>query len=219
MTVLAFTQTAVAHVSVLPSTITKGVATEFTVQVPTERGIPTTAVRVMFPSQVTVYSFLAPPTGFTMRPLIAPNGSIVGVVYRGRIPLHQYANFHFLGTAFTKGRSIWRAFQTYADGKVKPWSGPPEAPGAVSRESGPTQPGPAAAVDIQVAGSSGATQAQNTGAAATGTVGRRQASGSGAAVWVALIAAVLAAVALVGTGLLWATRPVEMAEDRPPRRR
>ena len=64
-----------AHVDVLPTEVAQGEPLEFTVRVPTERQLPTTRVRVEFPSQITVYSFAAPPPGWTMRPVRCPTCS------------------------------------------------------------------------------------------------------------------------------------------------
>lgn len=193
-----------AHVVVLPSVAPKGSPTEFTLQVPTERNLPTTAVRVMFPPQVSVYSFQVPPQGFTVTPILAKNQSIIGVVYRGTIPVGEYQAFHFLGTPFATGQTLWPAYQTYADGLVKPWNGPVEAPGAVSEETGPTKPGPTSAVTIVAAG------AATTTATAGGTSGG---SGSDSGVWLGIIAIVMAIGALVAAGLLWATRPFRLPDD------
>ncbi|MFN8111183.1 MAG: DUF1775 domain-containing protein, partial [Thermoleophilia bacterium] len=140
---------AMAHIDVLPQRVELEQSTEFTVRVPTEREVPTVAVRVDFPRQVTVYAFAPAPRGWTMTQRRAANGSVIGVVYRGgTIPVGGYLDFTFLGTPFSKGQTVWKAYQTYGDGKVKPWSGPPEDPGAISEESGPTAPGPAAAVQV-----------------------------------------------------------------------
>jgi len=195
-----------AHVVVLPSVAPKGTPTEFTLQVPTERNLPTIAVRVMFPPQVSVYSFQVPPAGFTVTPILAKNQSIIGAVFRGTIPVGEYQAFHFLGTPFSTGQTLWPAYQTYADGLVKPWNGPVEPPGAVSQESGPTQPGPTSAVTIVNAGSSTATAA---------TSGGSSGSGSDSGVWLGIIAIVIAIGAAVAAGLLWATRPVRLPDDDP----
>lgn len=190
--------TATAHVVVLPQIAPKGSPTEFTLQVPTERNIPTIAVRVMFPPQVTVYSFKVPPSGFTVTPILARNQSIIGAVFRGTIPVGNYQTFQFLGTPFTTGPTRWPAYQTYADGKIKPWTGPVEAAGSVSPETGPTQPGPASSVQIVVAGT------------ATGTT---SGSSSDVGIWLGLIAIVIAGGAAVAVGLLWTTRPARLPDD------
>ena len=139
---LAVPAAASAHVDVLPVTITEGEATQFTVRVPNERpGLSTTAVRVVFPSQVTVFSFAPPPPGWTMQVQSAANGRISGVTYRGRLEPERYQDFAFLGNAFATGKGVWKAFQTYSDGKVKPWTTPPAADEDTA-ETGPTDPGP-----------------------------------------------------------------------------
>jgi len=191
---------ATAHVVVLPQTAPEGRPTEFTLQVPTERDLPTVAVRVMFPSQVTVYSFKVPTPGFSVTPIYAANQSIIGVTYRGTIPVGRYATFQFLGTPFSTGQTLWPSYQTYADGRIKPWTGPPDVAGTVSPETGPTQPGPAAAVDVL---SSGATAGTGSG------------SGSDTGIWLGVIAICVAAGAAVGVGLLWASRPARLPGGDP----
>jgi hypothetical protein len=198
-------------VVVVPSIAPEGTPTEFTLQVPTERNLPTTAVRVMFPPQVSVYSFQVPPPGFTVTPILAKNQSIIGAVFRGTIPVGQYQAFHFLGTPFASGQTLWPAYQTYADGLIKPWNGPVEKPGAVSAETGPTQPGPTSAVVIAPAGTAAASTATRGGTGGSG-------SGSDAAIWLGIVAIVVGAGAAAATGLLWATRPVRLPDDDPPPR-
>lgn len=203
---LAVASSASAHVVVLPSVVSLNTSTEFTLQVPTERNLPTVAVRVMFPAQVTVYSFRVPPAGFTVAPILAPNQSIIGAVFRGTIPVGQYQTFKFLGTAFSTGATTWDAYQTYADGKVKPWTGAPEPAGAVSPETGPTQPGPASQVTVVA---SAASVTPSSGG-----------SSDTAGIWLGIIAIVIAAGAAVTAGLLWTTRPMRLPEDDgPPERR
>jgi periplasmic copper chaperone A len=196
---------ALAHVEVLPHQAVLEQAQEFTLRVPTERPLPTTAVSVTFPPQVTVYAFAPPPPGWHMT-IRERAGQNVGVRYFGsRIPVQQYIDFHFLGTPTKQGTAVWKALQTYADGKVKPWTGKPQAPGAVSTESGPTSPGPASATTIT-----------KTPVAATASVASTSSGGSSdAGVWLGLIAIAIAAAAAVGTGLLWGTRPMKLPTDEP----
>lgn len=204
---LALAAPAMAHVEVLPSTVTQGQATEFTVRVPTERTVPTTQVRVDFPSQVTVFSFADPPPGWTLRPIRSRDGRSIGVIYDGgAIAVGRYADFHFLGTPFGSGTAIWSARQRYADGLVKPWTGPPETPGKAEPESGPTAPGPAPAVAIVAPGASSAPAAP---AASSGGGG----DDSSAGVWLGIIAIGISALAALGVGLLWSTRPARLPGD------
>lgn len=195
-----------AHVEVLPPSVASGQATELTIRVPTERDLPTIAVRVDVPPQMIVYSVENPPPGFTVSPRLAADGRLAGVTWRGRIPPGRYQDFTLLATPLEEGTATWKTRQTYADGKVKPWTAPPETPGEASPESGPTEPGPAPAVEILAAGA----------AAPAATESTSPDDESGAAVWLGLIGIALAIAGLVGVGLLWSTRPVTLPEDESP---
>ena len=209
--------TAGAHVSVLPATAEQGVAQEFTIRVPTEGDLPTTAVSVDFPEQITVYAFAQAP-GWTVRPLRAPDGRFRGVEYTGgEIPAAGYADFTVLGTPFELGTAVFPARQTYGGDRVKPWTGPPEQPGAVPEETGPTAPGPAAAVEVVAAGatadpSGGGTNPDAPVASESASAGD-DSDGSGAAVWLGVIAIGISALAMLGVGLLWSTRPARLPAD------
>ena len=203
---LAAVAPATAHVEVLPARVEQGVALELTVRVPTERNLPTTAVQVQFPSQVTVYSFGVPPPGWTVRPQLATDGRYRGVVFRGgTIGVGRFADFTMLATPFETGTVAWKVRQTYADGQVKPWTGPPEQEGGTSQETGPSAPGPAARMEIVAAG----TAVPGAPAAVAG----RDDDDSGAAIWLGVIAIAIAALAAIGVGLLWSTRPARLPED------
>ena len=127
--VLAAAAPASAHVDVLPAKVEQNTATEFTVRVPTERNVPTTAVEVRFPAKITVFSF-QPTPGWTRTVLRKADDTVIGVRYTGgRIGVGEYQDFTFLGTPFgSPGPTAWQARQTYADGKVKPWVGRPRRP-------------------------------------------------------------------------------------------
>ena len=196
---------AMAHVDVLPTQVAQGQSTQFTIRVPTEREVPTVRVAVDFPSQVTVYSFEDPP-GWKVQPVRAPDGRFRGVVYSGgSIGVERYVDFHVLGTPFESGQALWKARQTYADGKVKPWTGAPEKPGEESPETGPTDPGPAALVTVLEPG-----QAVSGTAVAASSGGD---SDSGAAIWLGVIAIVISGLCLLALGFLWSTRPARLPPD------
>gem|GEM_PF-456763 len=203
---IAVPGTAAAHVDVLPSRVVQGEATEFTLRVPNERDLASTAVEVAFPDAVTVYALGVPPPGFTVRERRAPDGRLTGATFRGTIPVGRYQDFTFLGTPFQAGTTVWPSRQTYADGAVKPWTETPTPGAEESAESGPTTPGPASAVEVLPEGTSIAP----AGPAEGGSDGD---DGSGAAVWLGLIAILIAAGALTATGFLWSTRPVRLPED------
>jgi uncharacterized protein YcnI len=191
--------TAAAHVEVLPGAAQAGLAERFTVRVPSERAVDTVAVEVLFPEQIAVYAVQAAP-GWRARVLYRPDRRMRGVVFRGgRIGEGEFEEFGLLGTPQAAGTAVWRARQTYADGVVKRWTGPPEEPGTGVPESGPDQPGPASATQIAV----------GAGSAAPGDGD----SDSQAAIWLGIVAIGVAGGAAVGVGLLWATRPARLPED------
>ncbi|MGE3137948.1 MAG: DUF1775 domain-containing protein [Thermoleophilia bacterium] len=196
---------AVAHVDVLPTEAVAGQAERFTIRVPSERDLDTIAVQVLFPEQVTVYS-VNPPPGWDARLLYRPDRRTRGVVFRGgRIPDGQFEEFDVLGTPQEAGEVVWRSRQTYADGVVKPWTGPPEQPGETTPESGPGDPGPASAMTLRAnaieAGAEGPTAAPDAD------------EGTSAAIWLGLIAIAISMGAAVGVGLLWSTRPARLPRD------
>ena len=203
---MAWAGAAGAHVSVLPGQVTQGEAQQFTIRVPNERDVPTTAVSVAFPDEITVYAFADPPGDWTVAPVRAPDGRFTGAEYRGgQVAVDGYVDFTVLGTPFDAGQALFPARQTYADGQVKPWTGPPDVPGQVSPETGPTDPGPAAAVQVVEAGATGATTpAVPVAEAASGD------DGSDAGVWLGIIAIAIAVLAVLGVGLLWSTRPARL---------
>ncbi|WP_217921980.1 DUF1775 domain-containing protein [Miltoncostaea oceani] len=192
---------AVGHVDVLPSEVAAGSAEKFTIRVPSERAEDTVAVRVSFPTQISVYS-VNPAAGWTARILYRPDRRMRGVIFRGgRIGEDQFQEFEVLGTPQEAGSAVWKTTQTYSDGVVKPWTGPPEALGDAAQETGPEAPGPASATEIRVAGSEGPPAAEGDG------------SGSSDDYWLGLVAIGVSILAVVGVGLLWATRPARLPED------
>jgi uncharacterized protein YcnI len=207
VTSLAVAAPAAAHVEVLPAQVEQGKALELTVRVPTERNLPTTAVHVQFPSQVTVYSFGEPPRGWTVKPELANDGRLRGVTFQGgTIPVGRYADFTMLATPFQTGTVLWKVLQTYQDGQVKPWTGTPVSEGGASQETGPGSPGPASQMEIVPAG----TLVSGVPAASANGGGDDD---SGAGIWLGVIAIGISALAAVGVGLLWSTRPARLPED------
>lgn len=199
--------TATAHVDVLPAELARDQLTELTIRVPNERtDADTVRVRVGIPEQVTVYSVGPPPPGWKATAIRGPNGKFATLVFTGgRIPPNRYADFTVLGTAFESGQAVWPVIQAYSDGTDKPWTGPPEKPGEESPETGPTDPGPAAAQTILEPG-----QAPAAAAAAGGGSGDGD---SDTAIWLGVIAIGIAALAVLATGFLWSTRPATLPED------
>jgi uncharacterized protein YcnI len=193
---MAVAGTAHAHVTVVPGTAVLRESTEFTIRVPAEGGLTTNRVRVTFPDQVAVYAVADAP-GWTTRILRRPDGRLRGAEWTGGlIAPDQYADFTVLGTPFEEGTSTWPSEQGLTNGKVKRWTGPPEAEGESAPETGPGTPGPAAAVVIS-------------------SEPVESAGGGGGPVWPAIIGIVLGALALAGVGMLWASRPADLPPDGP----
>ena len=201
--ILLWAAAASAHVDVLPTRVGAGEAQKFTIRVPSERAVDTTAVEVLFPTQIAVYA-IRPLASWRAQVLLRPDKRMRGVVFSGgRIANGEFQEFEVLGTPQEAGTALWRARQTYADGVVKPWTGPPERPGEVSTESGPGQPGPAAATTIAVAGQAiDAAASAGSADSSTGT-------------WLGVIAIAISALAALGVGFLWSTRPARLPGDEP----
>lgn len=205
---LAAPAPALAHVELRPARATVREEQQFTVRVPNERPVPTVAVKVLFPPQVTVFAFASSP-GWKRRVLLTPDRRTRGVVYfGGKIGVGEYVDFRFLATPRRAGLAIWRTEQTYADGQTKPWTGPPEQPGEPEEETGPTEPGPAPATRIL-----SSRAAVTTGAAAPAARPDASGSSSGAGIWLGLIAIAISALAVLGVGFLWSSRPAELPGD------
>jgi hypothetical protein len=201
---LALPATAAAHVSVLPAEPRLNAEQELVVRVPAERDVPTTAVRVLFPRGLTVAQF-APAAGWRRRELLTADRRVRGAVWSGgRIAPGEYADFRFLATPRQAGQLVFKAFQTYADGATKPWTGPPERPGAPEEaETGPTVPGPAPAIEALAIPD------------VTGPQATTKKESSDAAIWLGLIAIVIALGSALAVGFLWSTRPATLPPDDP----
>ncbi len=199
---------AAGHIDVLPQRAVQEQALQLTFRVPNEREVPTVRVRVDFPPKFTVYALGPPPAGWRQKERLAPDGQVVGVVYSGGVvPVGEYRDFTVLATPFGTGTAVFRSYQTYADAKTKPWTGPPERPGEITQETGNTEPGPAASVLIQTPGEATAAAGSRPGVA---TAVRTE---SGAATWIGIIGILIGLVACAAAGFLWATRPVTLDPD------
>lgn len=192
---IASVPTAQGHISVLPEQAVVREATEFTIRVPAEGGLTTNAVEVTFPPQVAVYSVADSP-GWETQVLRDPDGRIRGARWAGStIGPDRYTDFTVLGTPREEGVTVWRSEQVTAAGQVKKWTPRVESGDTAAPERGPDEPGPAAAVPV-------------------GT-DEPAATDSGGSVWPGVIGIALGALALVGVGLLWSSRPATLPPDGP----
>ena len=132
---LAATSVASAHVRVLPEEVPAGSFEVFTVRVPTEKEVPTTAVRVEVPEGFTI-SRVQPVPGWDYE-LEEEGGAVSAITWSGgEIGATEFQQFDVQGrTPDEPGDYPWSAYQTYEDGEVVAWAGPEdsEEPASVVR--------------------------------------------------------------------------------------
>jgi uncharacterized protein YcnI len=204
---LAAPTAAGGHVTVLPERPKLNAQQELVVRVPDERTVPTVKLQILFDTDLRVSQF-APKPGWKRRVLLTDDKRVRGAEWTGgRIAPGEYADFRFLATPRNPGQALFRAYQTYSDGKTKPWSGAPEKPGVAEQETGIDQAGPSPAVDVT------ATPDVPAPAAATSAATKR--TSSDAAIWLGVIAIVIALGAALAAGWLWSTRPATLPPDEP----
>jgi uncharacterized protein YcnI len=124
---LAIAGTAWAHVVVTPEKVTAEDYETLTVSVPTEKEVPTTEVRVEVPDGFTV-SGVQPVPGWDYE-FEEDGGLITSITWSGgEIGPQEFQQFLLQAQAPEEpGEYAWRAFQTYEDGSVEKWTGPPES--------------------------------------------------------------------------------------------
>lgn len=107
-----------------------GVSETYRLNVPTEKQISTTEVRLVVPAGLTVTRFQTMP-GFTRSVTTNDAGLITEVVWKGRIAPLEFARFVFNArNPETAGPLAWKVYQTYSDGSVVAWddSDPEKSP-------------------------------------------------------------------------------------------
>jgi len=124
---LAMPAPAWAHVVVSPEEVTAGAYATLTVSVPTEKEVPTTRVRVEVPEGF-VLSGVQPVPGWEYS-FEEDGGFITAVTWSGgEIKPKEFQQFLVQAQAPEEpGEYPWRAIQTYQDGSVVKWTGPPDA--------------------------------------------------------------------------------------------
>jgi hypothetical protein len=116
---------ALAHVSVWPKESTAGAREKYEVRVPNEKQVDTVAIELRFPDDLRVTSFEQKP-GWMTQPIRDKSGRAAGVLWTGRLPPQQFAEFGLLAVnPPATGDLTWKAIQTFADGTKAEWSGPP----------------------------------------------------------------------------------------------
>ncbi len=124
---LAVASVAWAHVVVSPEEVAAGDYETLTVSVPTEKEVPTTEVRVEVPEGF-VLSGVQPVPGWEYG-FEEDDGLVTAVTWSGgEIGPREFQQFLVQAQSPEEpGRYSWRAIQTYEDGSVVEWTGPPDA--------------------------------------------------------------------------------------------
>ena len=125
--ILAASAPALAHVVVSPEEVTAGDYETLTVSVPTEKEIPTTKIRVKVPEGF-LLSGVQPVPGW--KHTFEEDGGVVTAVTfsGGEIRPREFQQFLVQAQAPEQpGGYPWKAIQTYEDGSVVEWTGPPDA--------------------------------------------------------------------------------------------
>jgi len=119
----AFASIASAHVTVWPRTSNTGAHEKYTVRVPTEGAVATTAIELSIPSNVTFVSIGAA-TGHSYE-LKKSEGRVVAIVWSMKINPGEFAEFAFMVRNPKEGKEIvWKATQRFSDGTSTQWMGP-----------------------------------------------------------------------------------------------
>jgi uncharacterized protein YcnI len=124
---LAVSAPAWAHVVVSPEVVTAGDYETLNVSVPTEKEIPTTEIRVEVPEGF-LLSGVQPVPGW--KHAFEEDGGVVRAVTfsGGEIGPREFQQFLVQAQAPEEpGEYPWKAFQTYEDGSVVKWTGPPNS--------------------------------------------------------------------------------------------
>jgi LPXTG-motif cell wall-anchored protein len=116
-----------AHVTVSPEEVKAGDYETLTVSVPTEKEVPTTEIQVEVPEGF-LLSGVQPVSGWD-HSFEEDGGIVTAVTFSGgEIRPREFQQFLVQAQAPEEpGEYPWKAIQTYEDGSVVEWTGPPEA--------------------------------------------------------------------------------------------
>ena len=210
--------TARGHISVVPAQAQTGITTPFVVQIPNERDVTMTTVRVSVPSAIRVADRLTPPAGWTVNPLVGQGSDLAGGDYDGELAPGEVLEVTLVGTPLVPGEAVWRVEQTFADGERVLWTARPD-PGA-SEEPAVGEPGPAVVTTITGAALDsppGAQPAPDAGAdpeAPDSTEpGAAETGGRDVRSWALVIVGAIAVLALGVAGWMWSNRPMDLPPD------
>jgi uncharacterized protein YcnI len=124
---LAASAPAWAHVTVSPEEVPAGDYETLTVSVPTEKEVPTTEIRVEVPEGF-LLSGVQPVPGWE-HAFEEDGGIVTAVTFSGgEIRPREFQQFLVQAQAPEEpGEYPWKAIQTYENGSVVKWTGPPDA--------------------------------------------------------------------------------------------
>ena len=124
---LALAAPAAAHVVVSPEEVTAGDYETLTVSVPTEKEVPTTEIRVEVPEGF-LLSGVQPVPGWE-HAFEEDRGVVTAVTFSGgEIRPREFQQFLVQAQAPEEpGEYPWKAIQTYENGSVVKWTGPPDS--------------------------------------------------------------------------------------------
>jgi uncharacterized protein YcnI len=125
---LLFATVVSAHVTVWPRESANNANELYSVRVPTEKDVPTVAVRIEFPEGMVVSRFVPAP-GWQREVEKDANGRITAATWRGgSLAPDEVGIFQFSArNPNTNGSVAFKAYQTYGDGSVVEWTGPSDA--------------------------------------------------------------------------------------------
>ena len=118
---LATTAGLQAHVTVWPRQSTSGTSERYTVRVPTEGKVTTTAIELEVPADVTITGVLAG-SGFTYDAR-REGDRIVAITWKQDIKAGEVGEFVFFARNPQAAQIAWKARQRFADGTSADWIG------------------------------------------------------------------------------------------------
>lgn len=98
-----------------------GKSETYRLNVPVEKDLATTQIRLVVPAGVGISRFQVTP-GFTRTLTKNADGLVTEVVWTGTIAPMEYARFFFQAkNPGAAGELVWKVYQTYVDGSVVAW--------------------------------------------------------------------------------------------------
>jgi uncharacterized protein YcnI len=110
-----------AHVTVWPQESRQGAGERYTVRVPTEGQVATTAVELEVPADVRITGVLVG-GGYTYEAR-REGDRIVAITWKQEIKPAEYGEFVFFAVNPKAGQIAWKARQRFADGTSADWVG------------------------------------------------------------------------------------------------